>query len=117
MAVTTPVKSLEVLASVMSPVVDVSVVVPSILRGPVWTMLPTDVAVRSPVKVVVPKVVMPPEIVVRSTAAPVTDKSPEEAIDTLAPEKVTRPRRSFLTLARIISAGVPPCDAVAEAKP
>ena len=73
--VTMPVKSLVALLNVTLPEVEVTVVVPSTLRDPVWVTLPTDVVVRSPVKVVVPNVVVPPEVVVRSTALPDTVKS------------------------------------------
>jgi len=50
--------------------------VPPTVKTPVWVMSPTEVALRLPVSVVVPKLVAPPEFVVRFVARPETFRSP-----------------------------------------
>ena len=112
-----PKKELFGSVSVMLPVVEVIEDGAPVTIGPVWVMAPTAEVVRPPVSVVAPKVVEPPERVMRSTAVPAIERLPLVATETSAPLTVTRPRRSLPALLRVMSAGTPPWVAVAEVVP
>ena len=53
------------------------------MMAPVWVMSPTAFVVRPPVKVVAPKLVVPPEVVVRLFAVPPTVRLPEADAEAL----------------------------------
>ena len=99
------------------PVSEVIVDGAPVVIGPVCVMAPTEVVVSPPVRVVWPKLVVPPELVARFVAVPAIARLPLVATPTLAPLTVTRPRRSFPALAKVMSAGWPPAEAVAEVSP
>ena len=75
-AVTKPPNVLFGLVSTISPSEELRLLVPPTVKTPVWVMSPTEVALRLPVSVVVPKLVAPPEFVVRFVARPETVRSP-----------------------------------------
>ena len=101
----------------MSPVDEVIEEAAPVVIAPVWVMSPTEVVVRPPAKVVTPKEVAPPEVVVKLTAVPAIARLPLVATATFAPLTVTGPRRSLPALLKVMPVGTPPWVAVAEVLP
>ena len=77
------------LVRVMSPVLEVIEDGAPVMMAPVWVISPTDVVFRPPVRVVRPKLVVPPEVVVRLLAVPPTVRLPEAVAEAL-PEAAMR---------------------------
>ena len=84
-----PKNELPALFSVMSPVVEVIEDGAPVVIGPVWVMSPTEFAVRAPVRVVIPKDVVPAELVLRLVADPPTVRLPA-AVTEASPVATTR---------------------------
>ena len=116
----------------MSPVVEVIEEGAPVVIAPVCVISPTEVVVRAPVSVVVPKDVDPPELVVRLTAVPPTVRLPEAdaealpvaaisalrlpaaAMATSTPESVVAPKNELFGFERSIS---PVLEVIEEGAP
>ena len=127
-----PKNELPALFRVMSPVVEVIEDGAPVVIGPVWVMSPDEIVVRAPVRVVVPKVVVPPELVLRLVAEPptvrlpadVTEASPVAAIralrlpaaatSTSTPEKEVAPKKELFGF---VSTTLPDAEVIEEAAP
>ena len=112
-----PKNALSGFVRMMSPVDEVIEEGAPVVIAPVCVISPTEVVVRPPVRVVVPKDVAPPERVVKLTAVPAIARLPLVATATFAPVTVTRPRRSLPALLKVMPVGTPPWVAVAEVVP
>ena len=98
-AVTSPVKLLLALVSVMVwPLAD-TLLVPVTVSAPLWLTAPALVVDRLPVTLVAPKAVVPPAVVVvvRPTAEPETPRLPP-AISVAAPEAVMAAFRALVSV-------------------
>ena len=123
-----PKKELPGFARVMSPVDEVIEEGAPVVIAPVCVMSPTERVVRPPVRVVRPKLVVPPELVARLTAVPDTARLPDEVAAALpvaamravrspaattvtsTPTRLVAPKKEFAGFVRVIS----PVDEVIE---
>jgi hypothetical protein len=117
---------------VMSPVVEVIEDGAPVTIAPVCVMSPTEVVVRPPVRVVLPKDVVPPELVAKLTAVPPTmrlpaaetealpvaaikaSRLPAAATETPWPENEVAPKNELPALSRMMS---PVVEVIEEAAP
>ena len=120
-SVVAPKKELPAFVRVISPVVEVIEDGAPVVMAPVWVISPTELVFRPPVRVVTPKLVVPPDVVARLFAAPETVRLPaadaeaspvaairalrlpSAAMATSTPESVVAPKKELFGLVRVIS--------------